>query len=968
MARTKIFVSYSHKDHDWLERLKVHLAPLEHELDLWDDTRIAAGARWRDDIRDALDAAKVGLLLVSPDFLASPFAMGYEVPALLGAADARGARVLVLHVRAALVEEHADAKTGLRLADFQPLNDPQTPLAMLTKAQRDGALVDIARRIRAAVREEIPPVDPRPYLERLHEQTRWLDVRGIGAKAAERVELLRVYTRLRVAAATEQEMAPGKRRAPDASGEPEREPRDLELRDLLQRHPHLVLVGDPGAGKTTFLRFVALNLARALLGEDTQACLERLGLQGAPPFPILVSLADFGRFLGAEASRACPPRCAEQFQLYLDRQSRGLPAGTPASFLRERVRAGGCVLLLDGLDEVPGQELRERVGAILDEVVAEGRALGNRHVVTCRTRAYQGRTQLGASFTRAVLADFGRKEVEEFVAEWSRTLFRVPPAETEGAEAEAAAKHERELLAAIQAHPHVRPLTANPLLLTILAVVHWNRKKLPEQRADLYDAAVDYLLESRTQQSRYESTLRRDCLMAVARALFEDPQGVRKTLGRAEAAAAVAPLLGLKEAKAAVPFIEDEELHSGILVSRIEGEVEFWHPTFGEYLAALGLAWEPDYWERIGGRLFEERWNEVVLLLAGCRRRLGLRHASDFIGRILSMDASLPALARQVGLVGRILRDILPAGGDPAQGTGYDEARRQVLAIFEQGSDVEEKVRVEVGEALGQAGDPRIADDDHANRVFIEGGAFLMGSAELEGDLYEDERPVHRVTVSGFWIDRYPVTVAQYRRFVEAGAEGYLAARFWRPEGWRLREQHKLTGPRQWEEQLRRLNRPVTYVSWYEADAYCAWLSAKSGLRVSLPTEAQWEYAARGEAGRKYPWGDEEPTARHANFAMHVGEPTPVGIYPLGATSEGVQDLSGNVWEWCQDWYGSYGAGEQRDPAGPAKATYRVRRGGGFGDDPIGCRAAYRNNDDPDDGDDSVGFRCVVLGSGGQLD
>jgi formylglycine-generating enzyme required for sulfatase activity len=157
-------------------------------------------------------------------------------------------------------------------------------------------------------------------------------------------------------------------------------------------------------------------------------------------------------------------------------------------------------------------------------------------------------------------------------------------------------------------------------------------------------------------------------------------------------------------------------------------------------------------------------------------------------------------------------------------------------------------------------------------------------------------------------------------------------------------------------------------VSWYEADAYCAWLGARSERRVSLPTEAQWEYAARGEAGRKYPWGDEEPSAHHANFMMHVGEPTPVGIYPLGATPQGVQDLSGNVWEWCVDWYGPYGAGEQTDPNGPRQGTYRVLRGGGFSNDPVFCRAAFRYYGVPGGGSDVVGFRCVVLGSGGQLD
>lgn len=152
----------------------------------------------------------------------------------------------------------------------------------------------------------------------------------------------------------------------------------------------------------------------------------------------------------------------------------------------------------------------------------------------------------------------------------------------------------------------------------------------------------------------------------------------------------------------------------------------------------------------------------------------------------------------------------------------------------------------------------------------------------------------------------------------------------------------------------------MVHVSWYEADAYARW----AGKR--LPTDAEWEYAARGTAGRKYPWGDPEPTDQHANFRMRVGHPSPVGVYSAGATPEGILDLAGNVWEWCADWFGPYEARDVKDPQGPKKGKARVLRGGAFGDHPWSLRAACRFRDLPEGRVGHFGFRCVRAAPGGR--
>ncbi len=575
------------------------------------------------------------------------------------------------------------------------------------------------------------------------------------------------------------------------------------------------------------------------------------------------------------------------------------PIGLPESYLRNRCLSGGSMLLLDGLDEVPGEALRERVGRIIEHVVNAGRLAGNLHVVTSRTRAYKNKVQLQAGLTRCDLVDFGREEVAEFVRQWSRALKKVPldgpPDPILEAEAE---DYRRELLTAIESHASVGPLTSNPLLLTVLAVLHWSRKQLPEQRAELYGAAIDYLLDKNRERSRFTPAERRQLFEALALEMFVDTKGPLRTLDRGDAAAVVQPLL-VRDDKPishaeALEFIEEEEVTSGIVVSRTVGEVEFWHLTFQEYLAALGLSHAREhekvlgrqvtdgYWPVLAQFIHDDRWSEIVLLLGGCLRgMLGPRAAGDLIQHILAHDVRLTGKARAVGLIGRILRDIKPYGGTPEGGTGYLETLRLVLGIFTPGAKpTAETVRIDVGEALGVSGDPRLADPQ-ANEVWIEGGTFLMGAKErgvrsrgYDADATEDEMPPHSVSVVGFSIDRYPVTVGQFRVFVDAGPHGYLNDTYWTNKGlaWRVGLNRRMPG--KWHAQLSHPNWPVCYVTWYEAAAYAKW----AGKR--LPTEAEWEFAARGSGSRKYPWGDALPTDLHANFGGRSGKPSPVAFIP----------------------------------------------------------------------------------------
>lgn len=219
--------------------------------------------------------------------------------------------------------------------------------------------------------------------------------------------------------------------------------------------------------------------------------------------------------------------------------------------------------------------------------------------------------------------------------------------------------------------------------------------------------------------------------------------------------------------------------------------------------------------------------------------------------------------------------------------------------------------------------------------VYVPGGTFTMGSADPRSA--PDERPAHEVSLSDYCIDRVEVTAAAYTRCVTARACTRPASQNPVDDG------------------------PVTGIDWNQAEAYCRSVGGR------LPTEAEWEFAARGTDGREYPWGAEAPSdCERADWSTGgascrgVG-PSPVGSFPRGASPFGALDMAGNVWEWTADWYArSYSAGSANDPTGPEQGSARVTRGGGWNNDqPDRLRATFREGQHPSFHDYDLGVRCA---------
>jgi formylglycine-generating enzyme required for sulfatase activity len=230
--------------------------------------------------------------------------------------------------------------------------------------------------------------------------------------------------------------------------------------------------------------------------------------------------------------------------------------------------------------------------------------------------------------------------------------------------------------------------------------------------------------------------------------------------------------------------------------------------------------------------------------------------------------------------------------------------------------------------------------------VYVPSGAFWMGSGDCDKRAHDSEKPQHEVFVRGFWIGRTPVTNEQYQHFVEATDHGKPG--HWKggriPEG---TETH-----------------PVVYVSWHDAQAYCRWQSERAEVEIRLPSEAEWEKAARWSDGRLYPWGDEFDKKNCNSREGGPGGTTPVGRYsPDGDSPYGLADMAGNVWEWTANEFGPYPYDGDDGREDPQAEVRRVLRGGSWDSNQRGARAAYRLHNEPSYTSSSRGFRCARSGS-----
>ncbi len=688
--------------------------------------------------------------------------------------------------------------------------------------------------------------------------------------------------------------------------------------------PTIVVLGAPGSGKTTLLRSLLLRCASdpnlLELADDS--------------VPLLLPLREIQT---DESLSAAAARILRLEDIHL-----------AADFAERFLRDGRALVLLDGLDEIASASQRGEVSRWIER---------QRHiypacpfVVTARFAGYRAEARLEIATFELALERFRKDEIRSFLRRWYETVERT----IHGGEraTQFAEELADELIERVLSTPEIYNLATNPLMLQIIALVHRDRGALPDRRVELYDECINVLLE-RWDKARgiavpISAREARRVLQPVAYWMHQVPDRRYATQEELE------PLIEKELTRLpsrtldAPEFLTRVRDRSGLFVGHGSDEYGFPHLSFQEYLAACEVRRLGDY-ETLAVQYDESWWREVTRLLMGLDNpssftpfmraviaRGGLIGHNDFTSECIR-DAFEPEAAPFVDALARVLE----GRREDASGVHYHlllamrELRPEILRIADC-----EPIRSVSGWAVGDIagslarelleylGEEVAADRDRATGLpltrtnSIDGSELILvpaGAFQAGSEYDRRDNPPRALELESFYLTRYAVTNEQYAKFLAANSDAA------KPEYWDV---ERFNQPRQ----------PVVGIGWSEAQRYCEW----AGLR--LPSEWEWEKAARGMDGRLFPWGGEEPDETRANYSGD--QPTPVGSYGNGAGPYGHLDLAGNVFEWTSSLY-------QED------SEWRTLRGGAFISEAEYLRASIRYDYRPAPRLYYVGFRCA---------
>ncbi len=764
-----------------------------------------------------------------------------------------------------------------------------------------------------------------------------------------------------------------------------------DIRDVIleRKIPRLVIVGEPGAGKTTTLRRLELDLAR-----------DRLRDRISGRLPFFVNLYSF----------VGDPSPSEFL--------RSQWVNKPMAF-DDALKQGQICFLLDGLNQMPFDDREQRIMQWANWLSTQ---LGEGNWAVFATRPWAA-NEAHLDLPQIRVQNLDPKRMQEYFR------LRLP-------------EHADELWQDFEQRlrspdDRFERLVGNPFMLSLLVERCAAGKHLTSNRAELMEDLAERLLERElgnenrqpVKLTTHRDQSRQDALRALQLVGLEtqkDRQGNRIERITAEEVLA---------ARGQTAFLTAAEffklaMDATVLEPAQEGDsaIVFRHHLLQEYFAAKELLEQFRAHKDIA-----ERWRIQERVWQSLRLRTGWEEVVKMTAALAGADAQrfITLVAQDnLSLAGLCLAEV---GVDAPDLQALVKRMRAALDQRQHARTIHLRARVAAGLALGAIGHPDLLPrqfDFEGRKVWailpplepVRAGEFLFGTAPGKSKFADEFTTERRVPLDAFHIGRYPVTNAEYRFFIDD--DGYKdkndrwwsdAGREWKKGGadahkdaqedwfqyviWlksqdlqelgkkdrryivyraayqellqlsedQLKEraarvfQRSLDRPAFWDDpELSSLARPVVGVNWYEADAYCRWLSAVTRIAFQLPSEREWEKAARGERGNEYPWGNKFKSSRCNTIEGDLRMTTPVGLYTNGISPFKIFDASGNVWEWTSSWYEKYPGGNESKEFGK---KFRVLRGGAWDDNRGPARCACRCRYVPGHFSRPVGFRVRSPGS-----
>lgn len=975
--KPRIFIIYSHKDRDKANELVDKLREMGYSP-WFDVNEIMPGQKWIKTIKNGLSDSSAALFLVSKNMRT---ANSFALKELDMAMDVMSSRNNLISPIIPIILDDSPVPTKLLDVQWVDLRNKDA------YSQLDNGLK------RLFEKDNQNEFDDELYRERLKEELGKNSIFGMpgidGYKEA--VNLPDTFVPLDIAVHERY-----KQQGIEGS---EAQTSDVNPEDVLlyavERSRMLLIIGEPGSGKTTIIKHFALSSTIRLKGF-------------AFPVPILYMPLSKMATPGEE-KQSLHAKLSQCFEPHLEIEK---------SFFEDRLKNHPSLVLLDGLDEISDEKQRVTICTWVSEAAKTWNKAF--FVITTRDKGYGEKEQNALKIDKEIawVKRFSEEQQRLFLRKWFRAAFlRDLYRDEKGFGQQRITEKEQEAVNSAAALDRYLSLPENrglrndlagiPLLLQLMAILWKQSKAIPGNREKLYDVALDYLLFYRENDKNIPpylpATETKKLLEPISLWMQdrnEDAADIEQFHDRMQQE--VDNLDRRYRSKySSEQICENLVTRAGVL-GKSGSTYVFSHKTFREYLAGLRLVKcvtsEPERIGKLVGQVGVDWWDEPLLFFVA---QVDAFWFNKFMKAFFDAPRSASLDQRTLGFLQKLIRKapqtveaFCEKLRDPAT------TRDRQYSILECLKTVGSRQAVEAAqefkklhpdadqELLRKADEVVLTDEQEHPAIPVITGEQAAGSAERYGDVYFSsvEQNAQYILIKNgrysedgqeqvedLYVAKYPLTNKLYRKFVawlqsveNKQADDILSSKLFDVAGTipgfqnYLYEEPKLSmrfrSRYDDDRRFREDDQPVVGVSWYAARTYCLWLSLMESKgqdinRYRLPTEWEWEYAASGKEKRQYPWPKEkgEPNSKLLNYDGNVGETTPVGSYPEGATPEGLYDMAGNVDEWTDSWYNE----ETR--------SARVVHGGSWYNSAEYCRSAFRSGYPPDYRNYFIGFRLVFV-------